>query len=130
MKTRMGRLISMLGKKLTFLSVILVFCFMAGCHSPYVAVTITNQTKGPLSLIEVDYPSASFGLGSLAPGTQYHYRFKVIGSGPVKIQFTDAAGKTHSASGPELKEKQEGPLAITIEENAQVSWRLRLSASK
>jgi len=120
----MGRL------KLTCLPAILVFCLMAGCHSPYITVTITNQSKGPLSLIEVDYPSASFGLDSLASGAQYHYRFKVIGSGPVKIQFTDAAGKIHSASGPALKENQEGSLAITIEENAQVSWGPRLSASK
>ncbi|HEX3436440.1 MAG TPA: hypothetical protein VHT24_06695 [Pseudacidobacterium sp.] len=101
-----------------------------GCRSPFVAVTITNQSDGPISLIEVDYPSASFGVGSLALGNEFHYRFKIQGSGPVKIQFTDAAGKAHSATGPELKEKQEGSMTITIGSNAQILWDLHLSGTK
>jgi hypothetical protein len=112
------------------LSLAFIFGFVAGCRSPYVTATITNQSGSPVSLIEVDYPSASFGTGSLSPGEKYHYRFKVLGSGAVRIQFTDAAGKSHTASGPELKEKEEGILDINIGENAQVSWGLHLSASK
>ena len=34
---------------------------LTGCHSPYVEATISNRTPSPITLIEVDYPSASFG---------------------------------------------------------------------
>jgi|SRR5579875_640635 hypothetical protein len=127
---RMNSWISWTRRTAATLFLVLIACFIAGCRSPYITATITNQSGGPLSLIEVDYPSASFGVGSLAPGAQYHYRFKILGSGPVKIQFTDASGKEHAFSGPALRERQEGNLAITVEKNAEVSWGLKLTASK
>jgi hypothetical protein len=95
---------------------------LTGCRSPFVSATITNRNDSSISLIEVDYPSASFGLGSLAAAATYSYRFKIQGSGPVKIQFTDAYGKTHSASGPNLMEGQQGSLAIFIGPGSKVSW--------
>ncbi len=39
---------------------------LAGCRSPYVSAKVMNETGGPVSLVEVDYPSASFGTESLA----------------------------------------------------------------
>jgi hypothetical protein len=94
----------------------------AGCHSPYVATTVSNRTSQPLALIEVDYPSASFGTQNLAPGADFHYRFKVLGSGPMKLLYTDSAHQDHKSDGPLLKEGAEGPLAIVITDSG-VTWQ-------
>ncbi len=92
-----------------------------GCHSPYVAATVTNHTSGTLDLIEVDYPSASFGTQNLAPGAHYSYRFKVLGSGPMKILYTDTTHHDHTETGPTLREGAEGPLVIDITATG-VNW--------
>lgn len=96
---------------------------LSGCHSAFVQATIDNQGDTELKLLEVDYPSASFGVESLAPHAQYHYRFKIQGSGPVKLQFADSAGKLTTATGPEVNEHQEGSLQITITPTRQVTWQ-------
>ena len=88
---------------------------LAGCHSAYISATISNRTSGPLSLVEVDYPSASFGTQNLAPGQDFHYRFKVLGSGPTSVLWTDAARQDHKSPGPTFKESDEGALTITFE---------------
>lgn len=85
-----------------------------GCHSRYIEADITNATATPLTLVELDYPSASFGTGTLAAGATYHYRFKILGSGPTKILWTDAARHDHTVPGPQLSEGQQGSLAVTI----------------
>lgn len=87
---------------------------LTGCHSHYVEADIKNDSGSPISLVEVDYPSASFGKESLASGAVYHYRFKILGDGPTKILWTDAQRQDHTASGPSLQEGQEGALTITI----------------
>jgi hypothetical protein len=91
-------------------------CLIAatGCHSAFVDATVSNRTTQPLLLLEVDYPSASFGTQSLAPGADFHYRFKVLGSGNLKLTYTDAAHHEHKFDGPFLNEAADGPLAITI----------------
>ena len=93
-----------------------------GCHSPYVATTVSNHTSRPIDLLEVDYPSASFGTQNLAPGADFHYRFKVIGSGTMKLVYTDTAHKEHQATGPTLNEGAEGPLTILIMDN-RILWQ-------
>jgi hypothetical protein len=93
-----------------------------GCHSPYVVTTVSNRTTHPIELIEVDYPSASFGTQNLAPGADFHYRFKVLGSGNMKLLYTDSGQQDHKSDGPFLKEGAEGPLAITISESG-VTWQ-------
>ena len=98
------------------------FAALTGCHSPYVAATVSNRTAQPLKLIEVDYPSASFGTENLAPGGDFHYRFKVLGSGNMKLLYTDATHKDYKADGPLLHEGAEGPLLISITP-AGVTWR-------
>ena len=86
----------------------------AGCHSPYIEATVSNHTAQPIELLEVDYPSASFGTQNLAPGADFHYRFKVLGSGPTAVLWTDAAHHDHKDTGPILHEDDEGSLAIAI----------------
>jgi hypothetical protein len=87
---------------------------ISGCHSAFVEATVSNRTQQRLQLIEVDYPSASFGTQALAPGADYHYRFKIIGEGKLTLTYTDAANKEQKFNGPELKEGDEGPLHIII----------------
>ena len=93
-----------------------------GCHSPYVVITVSNRTSRPIELLEVDYPSASFGTQNLAPGADFHYRFKVLGSGAMKLLYTDSAHHDHKSDGPFLKEGAEGPLAILITDSG-VTWQ-------
>jgi len=103
---------------------------LTACRSPYVETTIENTGPAPIHLIEVDYPSASFGTQSIDAHDTYHYHFKIQGSGPVTLTFTDAAGKPHTATGPDLKEGQQGDLRITIDPSANVSWSQNLSTAK
>ncbi len=88
---------------------------VVGCRSAYVEADVVNATGAAVSLVEVDYPSASFGVESLAAGARYHYRFKILGSGATKVLWTDAARKEHTVAGPELHEGEQGPLTVTIQ---------------
>jgi hypothetical protein len=100
---------------------------LTGCHSAYIEATVSNRTAEPLSLVEVDYPSASFGTQTLAPGEDFHYRFKVLGSGGTTVMWTDAERRDHKSSGPALHENNEGRLTITFTENGPV-WNEDISA--
>jgi hypothetical protein len=102
----MGRLVAAVG--------LLGMLLVGGCKSPYVSATVKNDTGAAVTLVEVDYPSASFGRESLAAGAVYPYRFKVLGSGATKVSWTDAQRKQHTANGPELHEGQQGELAIRL----------------
>ncbi|MBT9330729.1 hypothetical protein D0Y96_006705 [Acidipila sp. 4G-K13] len=97
-------------------------CLLSGCRSRYVQTTITNHTDTPLRLIEVDYPSASFGTDQIAPQQAFHYRFKVQGSGPVTITFTGDSGKPTNATGPQLSEGEQGTLQVSVEAGDHVKW--------
>jgi hypothetical protein len=108
-------------RRLPFLAV-LTLIGATGCHSPYVITTISNRTTRPIELLEVDYPSASFGTQALAPGADFHYRFKVLGSGPMKLLYTDSAHQNHKSDGPFLREGAEGPLTIVIDDTG-VTWQ-------
>ncbi|RXH56578.1 hypothetical protein [Granulicella sibirica] len=97
---------------------------LAGCHSAYIEADVMNHTTQPIQLLEVDYPSASFGTQNLAPGAIYHYRFKVLGSGPTKLLYTDASHKDHTSSGPAFKEGDEGRLTIDLTESGP-TWKFQ-----
>jgi hypothetical protein len=99
---------------------------LGGCHSANIAATISNRTPGTLSLIELDYPSASFGTQTLAPGQDFHYRFKVLGNGPTTILWTDAAHQDHKNAGPTLHEDDEGSLTVTFNPTGP-TWTLQLA---
>ena len=107
-------------------AVLLAALALAGCHSRYIAATITNHTAGTLSPVELDYPSASFGTDTLAPGSTYAYRFKIIGSGPTAVLWTDAAHHDHKVTGPQLHEGDEGSLSVTIDNTNTPAWDLHL----
>lgn len=87
---------------------------LVGCHSYHVDATVENQTGAPIQLLEVDYPTASFGADTLAAGAAMHYRFQLRGSGPLKVQYTGADGHQVEIAGPAVAERQEGVLRITL----------------
>ena len=87
----------------------------AGCHSYRIDAVVENRTGAAIELLEIDYPSASFGMDKLGAGADYHYRFQVRGSGPMKVQYTESASqKIRQIAGPSLHERQEGRIEIVL----------------
>jgi hypothetical protein len=86
----------------------------AGCHSYHVETTVENRTGAAIQLLEVDYPSASFGANSLAAGEAIHYRIQLRGSGALRVQYTSSDGRQAQIEGPTLAERQEGRLGIVL----------------
>jgi hypothetical protein len=100
---------------------------MAGCHSYHIDTTIENRSGGAVELLEVDYPSASFGVDAIASGADSHYRFDVVGSGPITIQYTDAAHAQVKKTGPTLYERQEGRMEIVLLPGGRVEFHPELT---
>ena len=86
----------------------------AGCHSYHVETTVENRTGAAIQLLEIDYPSASFGANSVAAGAIFHYRIQLRGSGPLKVQYTAGDGRQAQIDGPLVAERQEGRLQIVL----------------
>ena len=103
---------------------------LGGCRSAFVQTAIVNHSGDKAQLIEVDYPSASFGTQQIADNATYHYKFKIQGSGPVKITFTGAENKIYTVTGPNLDQGQRGTLIITLDPSGKVSWTPELAVAK
>jgi len=86
----------------------------AGCHSYHIETTVENRTGGAIQLLEVDYPSASFGDNNLAAGGVFHYRIQLQGIGPLKVQYTAQDNSQIHIDGPTVAERQEGSLQIVL----------------
>jgi hypothetical protein len=102
------------GTAIFYLALLPFFVALAGCHSYHVAITVENRTGAPVQLLEVDYPSASFGADVVGSGADYHYRVQLRGSGPIKVQYTAAGEQQVQLTGPELHEDQQGQLEIVL----------------
>jgi hypothetical protein len=100
----------------------------AGCHSAHVEVTVENHTGGPVRLLEVDYPSASFGADSLASGAVMHYRVQFQGSGPLKVQYTAQDNHQAQIQGPAMSQGQEGKLEIVLEPAGKADFHQMLGS--
>jgi hypothetical protein len=107
--------------------VLLALIAFTGCRSYHVGISVENRTGAPIQLLEVDYPSASFGADSLAPGASLNYRIQVRGAGPVKVQYTVAGGAQKQISGPSLSEGDEGTLQIILLPGGKVDFTPQLS---
>ena len=102
-----------------------VLLLATGCHSAFIDATLSNRTDKVISLVELDYPSASFGTQTLAAGQDFHYRFKLLGSGKLKLIYTDSTNVEHTVAGPQLDEGNEGSLSVTIQPSG-VQWGAQL----
>ena len=103
---------------------------LSACRSAFVQTTIENHTGATVRLVEVDYPSASFGTQQIADGSTYQYRFKILDSGPVKVTYTGGDNGLHTSTGPTLNEGEQGSLTITLESGGKVTWTPQLSTLK
>jgi len=99
---------------------------LAGCHSAHVEVTVENRTGAEVRLLEVDYPSASFGADSLAAGSTMHYRIQLQGTGPVKVQYSAPDKSQPQATGPALSAGEEGRLTIVLLPGGKAEFRPEL----
>ena len=107
----------------------LVLLAGAGCRTYEINCTVKNRTGASIELMEVDYPSASFGLNSLANGADYSYRIQVRGSGPVSVQYN--LPQTHKLvkdTGTSVEENQEGSLEIVLMPDGHADFYPKLSA--
>jgi hypothetical protein len=112
--------------RLTIVLAGLVMLAATGCHSYWIDATIDNETGATIRELEVDYPTASFGKNSLAPGQSMHYRFQIRGSGPVKVEYTFENGKLNHAQGLNLAERQQGQLQIRLMPQGKVEFLPKL----
>lgn len=105
----------------------LLLCFgsLLACHSYHIDATIENRTGASISLMEVDYPSASFGADALAANGVFHYSFQTRGNGQLSVQYT-VDGHQVQAKGPILYEKQQGRIEIALLPGGKVDFHLLL----
>jgi hypothetical protein len=99
---------------------------MVGCRSKLVEVRVVNSGTTELHNIEVDYPSASFGFSSLAPGATYVYRLQLQDAGRMKVEFSDSKQQPHSGKGPYVAQGQQGTLTLTLDGNGKNQWDAQL----
>ncbi len=105
-----------------FTSLVLV----VGCRSKLVEARVVNSGTTELYNIEVDYPSASFGISGLAPGETYIYRLQLQDAGRMKVEFSDSKQQPHSGKGPYVAQGQQGTLTLTLDGNGKNQWDAQL----
>jgi len=99
----------------------------AGCHSYHVDTIVENRTGEPIQLLEVDYPSASYGADSLAAGADFHYRIQIEGKGQLKVLYTTNEGKPVQIAGPSLAEGQQGRLEVVLLPDGKAQFHPQLT---
>lgn len=100
---------------------------ICACHSYHIETTVKNNSGGAISLLEVDYPTASFGADAVTANGQFHHRIQTRGSGQLKVQYTNASGKQVQITGPTLYEGQEGRIEIDLLGNGKAEFHPELN---
>ena len=100
---------------------------ISGCHSYHIEATVQNHTGGTITLIEVDYPSASFGADTLPGDGVFHHRIQTRGSGQITVQYTGADGRVAQIKGPTLYEGQDGSIEIDLQPGGKAAFHPALS---
>ena len=96
---------------------------LTGCHSHYIQATVTNHSGADVNVVQVEYPGATFGTQSIANGGNFHYRFKLLGSGDLSLTWTDAAHQDHTVKGPHVDEGSQGTLIIDFPTQTQATFQ-------
>jgi hypothetical protein len=97
-----------------------------GCRAKLVEVRVVNSGTTVLHNVEIDYPSASFGISNLAPGATYIYRVQLQDAGRMKVEFSDSKEQPHTGKGPYVEEGQQGTLTLTLDESGKNQWTPQL----
>ena len=98
----------------------LLMSALAACRSHVVKVNLINTSSEPVKTIIVDYPTATFGKDTLAPGATFSYAIKPLETGMLKVQFTDAKGAIHNYSGMPLHKNDDGVIDVNINQSSAV----------
>ena len=91
---------------------------LAGCRAHVVKISLTNTSAQTIRTIIVDYPNATFGKDTLAPGETYFSLVKPLDQGPIKVRFTDAQGATHTYQSISLQQGDDGSVNIKLTQTA------------
>ena len=113
---------TMLRRSAVFSSLLCALLGSGGCHSAFVGATLVNHSGQTVRLLEMDYPSASFGTEQLENCASFKYRFKIMGKGNATLSWTDSSGASHNSRGPALAEGQEGRVSVEIGPNS-AEWQ-------
>ena len=111
----------------TAAALVLALLPLNGCHSYHVDATIENRSGVAVNLLEVDYPSASFGTPELAPDAVFHYQMQFRNSGPIKVQYAGPNGNEVQIVGPQVAERQEGTMQIVLLPNGKAEFHPQLT---
>ena len=101
-------------KSLRLIIAIVFAALMSGCRAHVVKINLINTSDQPIKTIIVDYPDATFGKDTLAPGETYFSLIKPLDQGPVKVRFTDAQGINHAYQGISLQPGDDGSVNIRL----------------
>ncbi len=75
-------------KKISAYATAFLACLsLSACKSAFVQTDIVNHTGSTVQVVEVDYPSASFGIQQIADNAAFHYHFQNPGFGPGQNQL-------------------------------------------
>jgi|SRR5215471_19154009 len=100
---------------------------VSGCtHSHVIQVNVTNASSENVSTVMIDYPEATFGINSLAPGKTFRYKIKPTATGAMKIEFLNARGIDRVSAGPVVHKNDEGSIEIKLTQDGATS-ELRLA---
>ena len=75
--------------------------------------------------VEVDYPGAAFGTGSIAPGASYWYHIKPLSAGEVTLSFEQENGKTFKQKGPTVYAGKAGRMILILDQDEKHVWSMR-----
>ena len=119
----------LMGMRREILAVVLApaLVWAVGCHSYPIETTVENRTGGAIQLLDVDYPSASFGANALAPGEVFRSRIQLRGNGGLKVQYTASDGRQAQIDGPAVAEGQEGRLEIVLLPGGRAEFHAQLT---
>jgi hypothetical protein len=101
-------------KSFRFAAALVFLIALAGCRAHVVKISLTNTSAEPIKTIIVDYPDATFGKDTLAPGETYFSLIKALDHGPIKVRFTDAQGGNHAYETISLQQGDDGSVNIRL----------------
>ena len=104
-----------------FLRLVVAILFalsLTGCRAHVVKISLMNTSAQPIKTIIVDYPNATFGKDTLAPGETYFSLIKPLDHGPIKVRFTDAQGGNHTYESISLQQGDDGSVNIKLTQSS------------
>lgn len=119
-----------MSRKILALGILALLGLSSACRSPHVEISVENRTGAEVRLLEVDYPSASFGADALAAGATMHYKVQLQDKGPIKVQYMTPDHKHPQNTGLEIFEGQYGELDIVLLPGGKAEFHPELHGGK